>query len=82
MSGRPVFAKPGGLISDVLDVMWTSFDLLSSDPNQRRQSNHGTDELMVIRSDLLSELPPGVVNDGAYIAGRIREMGFRVGLRA
>ena len=78
VSGRPVFARPRGLVSDVLDVMWTSFDLLSSDPNQSKQSNHGTDELMAIRSDLLSELPPGVVNDGAYIAGRIREMGFRV----
>jgi biofilm PGA synthesis N-glycosyltransferase PgaC len=78
VSGKPVFAKSGGLISDILDVMWTSFDLLSSDPDQRQQSNHGTDELMVIRSDLLFELPPGVVNDGAYIAGRIRERGFRV----
>jgi poly-beta-1,6-N-acetyl-D-glucosamine synthase len=78
VSGKPVFVRSGGLISDVLDVMWTSFDLLSSDPNQSKQSNHGTDELMVIRSDLLSQLPPGVVNDGAYIAGRIREMGFRV----
>ena len=78
VSGKPVFVRSGDLISDVLDVMWTSFDLLSSDPSQSKQSNHGTDELMVIRSDLLPELPPGVVNDGAYIAGRIREMGFRV----
>jgi len=78
VSGRPVFAGPRGLISDVLDVMWTSFDFLSSDPGQSKQSNHGTDELMVIRSELISELPPGVVNDGAYIAGRIRERGFRV----
>jgi len=78
VSGKPVFVRSGSLISDILDVMWTSFDLLSSDPDQSKQSNHGTDELMVIRSDLLSELPPGVVNDGAYIAGRIREMGFRV----
>jgi cellulose synthase/poly-beta-1,6-N-acetylglucosamine synthase-like glycosyltransferase len=79
ISGRPIFERPGGLVSDVLDVMWTSHNLLSTDPNQRRQSNHGTDELMVIRSELLPELPHGVVNDGAYIAGRIREMGFRVG---
>ena len=79
ISGRPIFERPGGLISDVLDVMWSSFSLLSSDPNGSRQSNHGTDELMVIRSELLVELPPGVVNDGAYVAGRIRERGFRVG---
>lgn len=78
VSGRPVFPKPSGVIWDVLDVMWTSFNLLSSDPDQSRQTNHGTDELMVIRSDLLSELPPGVVNDGAYLAGRIREKGFRI----
>lgn len=79
VSGMPVFQRPQGLISDVLDVMWTSHNLLSSDPNQRRRSNHGTDELMAIRCELLPELPHGVVNDGAYIAGRIREMGYRVG---
>jgi len=79
ISGRPIFVRPGGLISDVLDVMWTSHNFLSSDPDQRSQSNHGTDELMVIRSELLPELPSGVVNDGAYIAGRIREMGYRIG---
>ncbi|HUK75600.1 MAG TPA: glycosyltransferase [Nitrososphaerales archaeon] len=81
ISGRPVFERPRGLISDVLDVMWTSHNLLSSDPGQRKQSNHGTDELMVLRSELLPELPPGVVNDGAYIAGRISERGFRVGFQ-
>jgi len=81
ISGRPIFEKPSGLVSDVLEVMWTSFNLLSSDPSQSKQSNHGTDELMVIRSELLTELPPGVVNDGAYIAGRIRERGFRVGFQ-
>jgi len=79
VSGRPVFARPKGLVSDVLDVMWTSFDFLSSDPSQYRQSNPGTYEFMVIRGELLSELPLGVVNDGAYIAGRIREKGFRIG---
>jgi cellulose synthase/poly-beta-1,6-N-acetylglucosamine synthase-like glycosyltransferase len=79
ISGRPRFERDGGIISDVLDVMWTSHNLLSSDPDQRSQSNHGTDELMVIRSELLPALPHDVVNDGAYIAGRIREMGFRVG---
>jgi hypothetical protein len=78
ISGNPIFEKPGGLISGVLDVMWTSHNSLSSDPDQRSQSNHGTDELMVIRSELLPELPRGVVNDGAYIAGRIREMGYRI----
>jgi poly-beta-1,6-N-acetyl-D-glucosamine synthase len=81
VSGRPVFTRPKGLVSDVLDVMWTSFNLLSSDPTQSDQKNHGTDELMAIRRELLTELPPGVVNDGAYIAGRIRERGFRVGFQ-
>ena len=81
VSGMPVFQRPQGLISDVLDVMWTSHNLLSSDPNQKRRSNHGTDELMAIRRELLPELPHGVVNDGAYIAGRIREMGYRVGFQ-
>jgi len=79
VSGRPVFDRPKGLISDVLEIMWTSFNILSADPDQSTNANHGTDELMVIRSELLAELPPGVVNDGAFIAGRIREKGFSVG---
>jgi len=81
VSGKPVFDKPHGLIADVLDIMWTSHNLLSSDRVQGRQSNHGTDELMVLRKDLLPELPPGVVNDGAFIAGKIREKGFRIGFQ-
>lgn len=81
ISGQPVFRRPQGLISDVLDLMWTSFNLLSADPRHANQANHGTDELMVIRRSLLPELPMGVVNDGAYIAGRVRERGFRVGFQ-
>jgi biofilm PGA synthesis N-glycosyltransferase PgaC len=79
VSGRPVFERPKGMVSDVLELMWTSFNLLSADPDQAANANHGTDELMVIRSELLVELPRGVVNDGAFIAGRIRERGFSVG---
>lgn len=78
VSGKPVFPRPRGVISGVLDLMWGSFSTLSSDPDQSKQSNHGTDELMVIRTRLLPELPVGVVNDGAYIAGRIREMGYKI----
>jgi biofilm PGA synthesis N-glycosyltransferase PgaC len=79
ISGRPVFKAAGGIVSEVLNMMWTSHNLLSSDLNQSVERNHGTDELMVVRSELLAELPPSVVNDGAYIAGRIRGMGFAVG---
>src|ERR1700730_9436356 len=71
ISGRPVFKAAGGIVSEVLNMMWTSHNLLSSDLNQSVERNHGTDELMVVRSELLAELPPSVVNDGAYIAGRI-----------
>jgi cellulose synthase/poly-beta-1,6-N-acetylglucosamine synthase-like glycosyltransferase len=78
VSGKPVFSEAKGLVAGVLDLMWGSFNLLSSDPDHSRQRNHGTDELMVIRSELLTELPAGLVNDGAYIAGRIREQGYQV----
>ncbi len=81
ISGRPVFESRGGVVSEVLNVMWESHNLLSADPGQSAERNHGTDELMVVRSELLPELPPGVVNDGAYIAGRIRGMGFKVGFQ-
>ena len=79
VSGKPVFERPGGLISDVLDVMWTTQNILSSDSSEQRWGNHGTDELMVVRRELLPELPHGIVNDGAYIAGKIRSQGFLIG---
>ena len=70
VSGMPVFQRPQGLIS----TCWTScgrpITSFLRTRNQRRRSNHGTDELMAIRCELLPELPHGVVNDGAYIAGR------------
>lgn len=79
VSGRPVFEARRGLTSLVLDMMWTAHNINSSRLNWRGQGNHGTDELMVIRGDLVEELPEGVVNDGAYISGRVRERGYRVG---
>jgi len=79
VSGRPVFESEGGLTSLVLDVMWTAHNINSFRLNMRGQGNHGTDELMVVRRDLLDELPEGLVNDGAYISGRVREQGFRAG---
>jgi cellulose synthase/poly-beta-1,6-N-acetylglucosamine synthase-like glycosyltransferase len=79
VSGRPVFEARTGLTSLVLDMMWTAHNINSSRLTQRGQGNHGTDELMVIRSELIDELPEGVVNDGAYISGRVKELGYRVG---
>jgi len=41
-------------------------------------SNHGSDEMMAVRMGLLQKLPEGLVNDGAYIAGRARLRGYSI----
>jgi hypothetical protein len=78
VSGVPVIAPRTGTASRILQLMWGTHNTCSQDLNLTTLSNHGTDELMVVRADALVELPDGLVNDGAYIAGRLRVSGFRV----
>jgi cellulose synthase/poly-beta-1,6-N-acetylglucosamine synthase-like glycosyltransferase len=78
VSGIPVIATRAGTASRILELMWGTHNTCSQDLNPTMMGNHGTDELMVVRSEALSELPSDIVNDGAYIAGRLRVSGYSV----
>ncbi len=58
--------------------MWSVHNECSLRLNHMNLSNHGSDEMMVVRTELLSQLPDGLVNDGAYIAGNARLRGYSV----
>jgi cellulose synthase/poly-beta-1,6-N-acetylglucosamine synthase-like glycosyltransferase len=78
VSGIPKIDPGRGIAANILDLMWETANTCSQDLNPTHLSNHGTDELMVVRSDAVASIPDNVVNDGAYIAGRLRRSGFRV----
>lgn len=78
VSARPVFRKSGGLLSRILGIMWSTHNLASLRLNHAMLSNHSSDELLVARRSLLGPLPLNLVNDGAYIGGRMKAGGHRV----
>lgn len=78
VSGFPLIATGRGVASRVLELMWGAHNTCTGELNGTSLSNHGTDELMVVRLHALDDLPPHVVNDGAYIGGRMRAKGFSV----
>ncbi|MGD0638993.1 MAG: glycosyltransferase [Nitrososphaerales archaeon] len=78
ISGNPTITSKGGAASGLLQLMWETHNQCSADLERTRLANHGTDELMVVRSGALVCLPPGLVNDGAYIAGVAKQRGYAV----
>lgn len=77
-SARPSFHLRGGLTSLLEDLMWKVHNACSLRLNHMNLSNHGSDEMMAVRMDLLQRLPEGLVNDGAYIAGRAKLRGYSI----
>ena len=77
-SARPSFHLRGGVTSLLEDLMWSVHNECSLRLNHLNLSNHGSDEMMAVRMDLLQRLPEGLVNDGAYIAGRARLRGYSI----
>lgn len=78
ISASPFFEHSNGIVSDILELMWSLHNDSSLSLNHAGINNHASDELMVIRSHALGRLPTGVVNDGAYIAGMAFLRGFRI----
>lgn len=78
VSARPVLREGGGLLAQVLSLMWSAHNVASLTLNHKSISNHSSDELLAVRRSLLTLLPPNVVNDGAYIGGRLRAGGHLV----
>ncbi len=78
VSGRPSFSQRSSATSLIEQLMWNVHIDCSFKLNHMNESNHGSDEMMVVRTDLLQKLPIGLVNDGAYIAGKARLRGYSI----
>ncbi|MCL5067817.1 MAG: glycosyltransferase [Thaumarchaeota archaeon] len=78
ISGNPYFERRVGSTAGVQRLMWLVHNECSERLNHMAIGNHGSDELMAVRSELLEPLPQDIVNDGAYIAGRAKQRGFYI----
>lgn len=78
VSASPFFEPSNGIVSEILEFMWTLHNDWSLRLNHAGMNNHASDELMVVNSRVLSRLPEGVINDGAYIAGTAYLKGFMI----
>jgi biofilm PGA synthesis N-glycosyltransferase PgaC len=78
VSGCPTFRHSGDLNSRLLEFMWATHNDSSLALNHLGMSNHSSDELMVVRSEAVVDLPFDVVNDGAYISGHAFADGYRI----
>lgn len=78
VSGRPFFDWREGHMSKILQLMWLVHNECAETLNHMAIGNHGSDELMAVRSKLLEPIPQGLVNDGAYISGRAKLRGYLV----
>ncbi len=78
MSAKPVPEPGRGIASALADLMWTAHNECSLALNHMNLSNHCSDELVAMRRSIVIRLPSGLVNDGAYLATRARQRGYRV----
>lgn len=78
VSARPVFRERTGLMQRALNLMWSAHNTTSLKLNHAGMSNHSSDELLAVRRSLVPRLPPNLVNDGAYIGGHVKSMGYLV----
>jgi cellulose synthase/poly-beta-1,6-N-acetylglucosamine synthase-like glycosyltransferase len=77
-SAQPVFEEGRGLLQESLMLMWSAHNLISLELNHAGISNHACDELMAVRRSVVSSLPDGLVNDGAYMGGLAKAKGLKV----
>ena len=78
VSACPYIDKNETVLANLQEFMWTAHNESSLLLNHMGLSNHSNDEMMVVRSNLLSSLPYGLVNDGAYISARAKMEGFSI----
>src|SRR5579875_286633 len=79
VSAKPVLeSSRRGLTARVAKLMWAVHNESSLILNHLHLSNHSSDEMMVVKSELLHSLPLGLVNDGAYIGGSAKSRGYLV----
>jgi hypothetical protein len=78
VSGAPTFDGHADMTSDALKLMWMVHNDCSWSLNHKGISNHGSDELIVLKSDVVGRLPSGLVNDGGYLTGLAFARGFKI----
>jgi len=78
VSASPVVGDKKGIAGSVLQLMWGVHNECLLRLSDSRENNHCCDELIVIRSDVLSPLPNDTVNDGAYLASAAFRAGFSI----
>ena len=79
VSASPIVNGGAGITGAVLQLMWGVHNECLFKLNDSDRNNHCCDELIVVRSDaLLRKLPPGTVNDGAFLAGNAYQAGYSI----
>jgi len=67
-----------GLMSLLLNLMWSAHNNCSVTLNHMNVSNHSCDEMVMFRTSAISLLPRETVNDGAFLAATARLRGFSI----
>jgi cellulose synthase/poly-beta-1,6-N-acetylglucosamine synthase-like glycosyltransferase len=73
--------EPGlgdGMVSLLLDFMWSAHNYCSVALNHMNVSNHSCDELVLFRASAIRLLPANIVNDGAFLAATARLHGYTI----
>jgi cellulose synthase/poly-beta-1,6-N-acetylglucosamine synthase-like glycosyltransferase len=80
VSASPFFDASGDLGMNTLEeLIWSIHNESSLTLNHLGLSNHSSDEMMIVRASLLERLPRDLVNDGSFIASKIKQHGFSIG---
>ncbi len=77
-SAVPIPEQHEGVVSLLVNFMWTAHNMCSISLNHMNISNHSCDEMVLFRLDAVSRLPRGLVNDGAFLAVTARLKGYAV----
>jgi cellulose synthase/poly-beta-1,6-N-acetylglucosamine synthase-like glycosyltransferase len=78
VSASPIVGKRAGITGGVLQLMWGVHNECLLQLNAGNRNNHGCDELVVVRSEVLHKLPADTVNDGAFLAGNAYLAGYSI----
>lgn len=78
ISARPVIQARKGLLSLLVNMIWSTHNESSRLLNHMNLSNHASEELVVLRRSAIGMLPFGLVNDGAFLALAARRRGYSV----
>jgi len=78
VSASPVLEAAPGITGGVLRLMWSVHNECLLALNDEGKNNHCCDELVVLRSEVIRELPQDTVNDGAFLAGSAYRDGYSI----